>query len=167
MAIATRSIVVSGRGWASKDRLEETCALAAIEGQPFVQGSLNLIAKKPIWLDVESAIYRQGTHIFWRASLEGLPVVIGRWLSGCPAHVFEVFASVRLRDSLMLKDGDIVTLEIPEASVAKRDASWVNRMVWNLFWRFRERHIYRDGFYLSLISSRFVRPYAWRGMQRR
>lgn len=167
MPISVRTVVVSGRGWASEDRTEDTKVLAALEGHPFVEGSLNLIASRPVWLDAESAIYKRGTHIFWRASFGGLPVVIGRWLSGCPAHVFEIFAEVRLRETLNLRNGDAVTLQIPEKSVDLSEESWVNRMVWGVFWRFRERLVYRDTIYTMLVSSRLVRRYAWRGMQRR
>lgn len=158
--------VIRGRGWASTDRAEEVAALSAIEGVKFVDGSLNLIAGVPVWLAPDSAVYRNGSQVFWRASLDGLSVMIGRWTSGCPAHVFEIFAGVRLRDALNLQDGDIVNLDIPDEIVSSPGPSLRDRLIWNLFWKFRERLIYRDGFYMTLMHNRTVRGYAWRSMQK-
>lgn len=160
-----RAVVTSGRGWATKDRIDDIAAISAIDGKTFVNGSLNLIATRPVWLEAGSAIYRKNSQIFWHASLEGMPVVLGRWLSGCPAHVFEIFAPVRLRDALHLQDGDSVDLEISDEIISRSAATCRDLLVWNVFWKYRERLVYRDGLYMSLFRSRAIRWYASRSMQ--
>ena len=165
MPVQVWARVTSGRGWASRTRGDDVAKLAALNGATFVDGSLNLISSGPVWLDARSAIYRNGSQIFWRASLEGMPVVLNRWAS-CPAHVFEIFASVHLRNTLGLKDGDTVRLEMADEIISPSDASLLNRMIWNFFWKYRENQIYRDGPYPSLLRSRFMRGYTWRSMQR-
>lgn len=160
-----RAKITSGRGWASQTRADDVETLGAIYGGKFVDGSLNLIGSKPVWLKARSAIYRNGSQMFWRASLEGTPVVLNRWAS-CPAHVFEVFATVHLKSAFGLKDGDAVSLEIPDEAVSRSDASLLNMVIWHLFWKFREKQFYRDGIYLSFLQSQFVKGYTWRSMQR-
>ena len=161
------TFVTSGRGLATDARRDELRQLERLWETTFVSGSLNLLSRKPIWLDPDSAIYRNGLAIFWNASLNGLPVVIGRWLSGCPAHVFEVFAPLRLRDALALRDGDRVILEISKSIVSTAQSTLWAKFVWALFWKFRERQVYRDGRYLRLVSSHRIAGYSWKGMQRR
>jgi hypothetical protein len=138
-------------------------ALSALSGTPFVDGSLNLVHDAPVWLNADAAFYRNEGFIFWRASLEGIPVVVNRW-SSCPAHIFEVFAPVQLRSALSLENGDVVRLEVADEIVSRSDASLKSRAVWYLFWKFRERLFYDDR-YLSLMRSRWVGPYTWRSMQ--
>lgn len=157
--------VTSGYGWASRDCDEEIAALSAMDGAQFVAGSLNLVGSSPVWLDIRSASYRNGIRTFWRARLEGIPVMIERSLGNHPAHVFEIFATVRLRDALRVKDGDAVTLDIPTEIVSVEHASLWGRLVWNIFWRYRERSIYRNGLYTRVLRSRVIRRYAWRSMQ--
>jgi hypothetical protein len=144
--------------------VDHVAALSEISGTPFVGGSLNLVSDVPVWLDARAAFYRSEGHIFWRASLEGVPVVLNRW-SSCPAHIFEVFAPVQLRSALGLDDGHVVRLEVSDEIVCQSDASFRNKTVWYLFWKYREKLFYHDA-YLSLLRSRWVGPYTWRSMQR-
>lgn len=160
-----RAKVTSGHGWAAQMRAGDVAKLSAINGEKLIDGSLNLISSSPVWLNARSAIYRNGSQIFWRASLEQMPVVLNRWAS-CPAHVFEIFASVHLRSALGLRDGNIVHLEIADEIISPSDASLLNRMVWSFLWKYREKQIYRDGIYPSILRNRFVRGYTWRSMQR-
>ncbi len=160
------TFVSSGRGLATEARQDDLKELSELCGIAFVSGSLNLLSKRPVWLVPEYAIYRKGSFIFWEASLGGLPVVIGRWLSGCPAHVFEVFAAQRLRDKLALRDGDGVTLEISRNIVSLDQSTLWAKTVWALFWKFRENQVYSDGKYWKLVTNSKVWGYAWRGMQR-
>ncbi len=160
------TFVTSGRGLATDARRDDLKELSKLCGIQFVSGSLNLLSKSPVWLVPESAIYRKGSFICWEASLDGSPVIIGRWLSGCPAHVFEVFAAQRLRDSLALRDGDGVTLEISSSLVSADQSTLWAKTVWILFWKFREGQVYKDGKYWKLITSSKVWGYTWRGMQR-
>jgi len=146
-------------------RVDDVASISMIEGVEFVQGSLNLVSNTPVWLDAGSAIYKSGAQLFWRASLEGTPVILNRWVGGCPVHVFEVFAAVRLRDVLGLEDGDAVNLEIPDEIVSRSDASLLGRLLWQLFWRYRTRQIYHDGGYLTFVRSRAMSRYTWRTMQ--
>ena len=160
------TFVTSGRGLATDVRRDDVDKLSELYGFRFVNGSLNLLSKRPLWLDPSSAIYRSGLCIFWDASLDGLPVVVGRWLSGCPAHVFEIFAAQKLRDELALRDGDRVTLDIPRNVVSSDQSTFRAKTVWALFWKFREGQVYRDGKYRKLVSSPRIAGYSWRGMQR-
>ena len=160
------AFVTSGRGLATDARRDDLKELSKLCGIAFVSGSLNLVSKRPVWLVPGSAIYRKGSFIFWEASLGGLPVVIGRWLSGCPAHVFEVFAAQRLRDKLDLHDGDRVILEIPMNIISPDQSTLWAKTIWTLFWKFREGQVYKDGRYWKLITSSNVWGYTWRGMQR-
>lgn len=165
MPLLIRAKLAGGHGWASLGLADDVAKLAATVGAPLVDGTLNLISKTPVWLDARAAIYRNGSRLFWRASLEGMPIVLHRF-STCPAHVFEILATVHLRNAFGLKDDDVVHLEIPDDAVSRSDASLLNRLVWNFFWKYRENHIYRDGIYRSFLLSRFASAYTWRSMQR-
>lgn len=165
--LTVRAVVTRGHGWATRSQAEDVARLAEISGTTYVDGSLNLIGKSPVWLDARAAIHTTAEWAYWRASLRGMPVVIGRWLSGCPAHVFEIFAPVRLREAFNLRDGDALELCIPRGATASADASWRNRLVWYGFWRFRERAVYGDGVYSRFVHSRLVGSYVWRSSQRR
>lgn len=160
-----RARVTSGRGWAAKCRVQEIASLSEMEGTQIFPGSLNLIGSSPVWLDVNSAVYRRGSQVFWRGRFEGMPVLINRW-SSCPAHVFEVFAAVRLRTLFELSDGDVVNLEFADELISLSSGSPIDRLVWYAFWKFRENQIFRDGKYLALLRSRKISPHTWRGMQR-
>lgn len=162
-----KAVVTRGHGWATRSQADDVVRLGEIDGATFVDGSLNLIGKVPVWLDINAAVHRTSEWAYWRASLRGMPVVIGRWLSGCPAHVFEIFAPVRLRQAFNLRDGDELELCIPSSSIATKQASWRNRLVWYGFWRFRERAVYSDGIYSRIVHSRPVWSRAWRSSQRR
>lgn len=156
--------VTGGRGIASARGVDDMQALSAIYGKRFVAGSLNLVSNIPVWLKPQSAIYRTGASLFWRASLEGVPVVIARWAQ-CPAHVFEICATVHLRTALGLRDGEVARLEIPDDIISRSDATLLSKVVWGLCWRFRESQIYRDGRYFSFMRSRKMLRYAWRSLQ--
>lgn len=165
--LKVRAVVTRGHGWATRSQAEDVVRLGEIDGVAYVDGSLNLIGRAPVWLDTAVAVHKTAEWAYWRATLHGMPVVIGRWLSGCPAHVFEIFAPVRLREAFNLRDGDALELCIPQASVAAANASLRNRLVWYGFWRFRERAVYGDGMYSRIVHSRLVQRYAWRSSQRR
>ena len=69
----------------------------------------------------------------------------------CPAHIYEISAPEHLRTKFGLVDGDAVTLEISNDIIDKeRNSSALNRLVWYLVWRGRERFAYQDGFYAGL-----------------
>ena len=147
-----QAFVLGGRGIASEIRADETQEISRKFGLSLINGSLNLISKSPVWLDTDRAIYTNGNgHFYWRASLNGIPVIVNRWIRRCPVHIYEVFAEEHLRSRFGLVDGDAVTLEISNDIVDKeRNSSALNRLVWYLAWRGRERFAYRDGFYTGL-----------------
>lgn len=161
-----RATVSHGLGWASKYLRTDIAMLSVIEGNAFVAGSLNLVSRMPVWLDVDAAFYRGERWAYWHANLNKSPVVLGRWLGGCPAHVFEIFSWLRLRETFALKDGDTVSLELPEDALFSSDSHSRDILIWNLFWRFRERQFYHHGAYRRLMLSRMLQRYTWRSMQR-
>lgn len=165
-----KAVVVPGRGIAAKARAPEVEALCRIRSTSLVSGSLNLVSKKPVWLDLNTAFFasEHSRHFFWDAWLNGTPVILNRWI-GCPVHVFELFAQDRLRVKHNLRDGDEVTLTLPISSISSPNMSCLkNRLVWYLVWRGREKHYYIDGWYTKCLRwESKSRDFQWRSRQGR
>jgi hypothetical protein len=159
-------IVSSGRGICATERAGDVKAISERLGMHLQPGSLNLVTKRPIYLAGSEAVYWDGTYNrYWKGWLCGLPVLINRWQS-CPAHVFEIFAEVRLRDAFDLFDGEAVPLHIDAQAVAQdRSNSATNRMVWTVLWKWRERRFFSDDRYAWLLTRSAFRKYAWRSLQ--
>ena len=56
---------------------------------------------------------------------------------GHPLHIIEIVALYKLRDKYQLHDGDWLELRVSREAVAD-DLSRGTRVIWNIFWRFRE-----------------------------
>jgi hypothetical protein len=161
-----RALVTKGRGIASKLRSSELGEISEKFGLKFVQGSLNLVSREPLWLDTQKCFFISGTHCYWHARLNGIPIVLNRWIGGCPVHVFEIFSEAHLRSLFNLADGDQVRLEIPLDCVhAPSNNTRLNRVLWYLAWLGRERCFYADGWYLNLVSHSQFRPFLRRTYQ--
>ena len=158
--------VVSGRGMAAELRSKETAELSNQLGTTLVSGSLNLVAKKPLWLDSKSAVFSSDEgHLYWRATLEGLPVIVNRWVD-CPAHVFEIYANTRLRETLKLEDGYVVRLALDRGIVnEEKGKSIIYVLTWYLVWFCREKLYYKSDKYLDWINCKPFKNYIWRSMQ--
>jgi len=90
--VTVKTIVISGRGLAVNDRADDIQDLSTRLNIKLINGSLNLISRKPVYLDTKKAIYFNGSDFYyWNGTIGGIPVIINRWW-GCPAHVFEIFS---------------------------------------------------------------------------
>lgn len=151
--------VLGGRRRAAHARALDVERLSVLTGTQLVSGSLNLISRKAVFLRREEAFLIVGEHAYWKAQINGVPVIVNRWL-GCPAHVYEVFASVHLRSTLSLDDASEVCLTLPLAYVDRaRTQALGHRLVWFAVWRWRERLFYTGERYLALMRHRFLRRY--------
>lgn len=157
--------VLRGRGAATRVRAAEIEQLGALKGAALVSGSLNLVAREPTWLKIESAFFAAREHHYWDAEIDGVPVILNRW-RGCPAHVFEVYAAVHLRSALSLGEDSTVCLSIPQAHVdATRTGTLGNVLAWYALWRWRERLYYSGERYIGLLRHRYLRRYTGRTFQ--
>ena len=159
--------MLSGRGIASVQRSRDIARISSKFAIPLINGSLNLAATSPVWLDTRQAIFAgEDQHFFWPARLNGVDVFLNRWTSTCPVHIFEVFSTEHLRSKFGLTDGDSVTLEISGALVDPvSSSSWRSILIWYLVWRGRETHVYRDGIYRKAALSRKIHGTTWRAYQ--
>lgn len=167
MVVDVKAIVVTGRGIATDWRESETAALSNELGIVLVSGSLNLVADKPLWLDSKLAIMstEQG-HLYWRASLNGWPVIVNRWKRDCPAHVFEIYADTRLREKFNLKDGDQVCLSLDKSIVdIDKSGSFTYLASWYLTWFCREKAYYTNDKYLNWTRRKPISKFTWRAAQ--
>jgi len=161
--------IIAGRGLAKERRAGDIKKISEKYGLSLTDGSLNLISKSPLWLDTQTAIYTNGEgHFYWHGDLNGTPVIVNRWVWSCPAHVFEIFAEDHLRSKFDLSDGDPVELELSAECIDQsRNRSLLNRFIWTLAWRGRERFIYQDGIYRGFIFLRYIHKLLGTGFQQR
>jgi len=139
--------VVAGRGRASIIRAADVKSISEKHNISLINGSLNLISKTPTWLNSKKSFYNNELSYYWHADLNGMPVVINKWY-GCPAHIFEIFATKHLRTELDLVDNEKVILTIPREFLdIDTHAMWKERLKWKLAWSKREEHYYKDGVY--------------------
>lgn len=154
-----KTIVLGGRGNASRDRSVDVKELSERLSISLIDGSLNLAGTIPVWLDPEKAIYTNGkSHFYWKAHLNRCPVILNRWSTGCPVHIYEIFSEEHLRSKFGLSDGDPVVLEISTEIIdGERDSSILNRLVWYLVWWRREQLAWQDGIYSGFLRHRVIR----------
>lgn len=167
MTVEVDAVVVTGRGMAAKLRSSDTTELSKLLGLTLVSGSLNLVAKKPLWLNSKLAVLstEQG-HLYWKATLEGLPVIVNRWKGDCPAHIYEIYADVRLREALNLHDNGKVRLSLDELIVDNHTSkSFLHIISWCLTWRYREKKYYRSNEYLKWVKRKPISKFTWRSVQ--
>lgn len=156
-----RASVSSGRGLAASRTAMDVKRINCSFGLRLRNGSLNLVSRRPIWLDPESAMFTSKSYLFWSARLGDAPVVINRW-PGCPAHLYEIFAEDHLRSKLRLFDGDQVEISGPCGMIdRKRTTSLKHRLAWWLLWYRREAAFYHSDSYLKLIQTPMVRRRLW------
>lgn len=137
--------VTKGRGIAASLRSKEIECLGNCLGKCFVPGSLNLLAREPVWLDTRMAIFSARGHYFWPGRIADHEVVISRWMGNCPAHVFEIYSTSHLRTVLRLADQDSVRLDIPSSCIDHGvTGSIAYRFSWYMAWYRRERFFYQD-----------------------
>lgn len=162
---AIRASVTSGRGLASVRMAHDIETINRILGLSLRKGSLNLVSRRPIWFDPQSAIFRHGTQHFWKGCLNEEPVILNRW-TGCPAHVFEIFGKEHFRSKFNLVDGNVVCLSGEKRILDEtKNASVKSRLAWYALWGCRETMYYKSDLYLEMQSRPYIRRRFWRAFQ--
>lgn len=142
--------VVPGRGVMGPFVDANGSMLERLLGERLYPGSLNLILKNPIRLTNNGATRTvDGKRLFWRATLNDLPVWIYRW-PGAPLHVIEVVSATHLRTAFTLTNGSPVTIQIQ-----KRDVDRLPRfdhLTWKALWSGRQSLYHRNRPYTVLAS---------------
>ncbi len=117
-------------------------------GVSVVNGSLNVILKRPAMLRVETArrtaFGNEKPHFYWPGRINGIDVWLYRWQSA-PLHVVELLATTHLRTTLGLADGDEVEVDARRCDVDRIPA--VGRLAWVLLWTGRRRSTYANDRY--------------------
>jgi len=138
--------VTSGRRRASRELLGWAGQLEGFAGEKLQPGSLNVYLDRPLRLCKAGALrFDGGGRMLWRASLNGLPVLLYRWRE-CPFHIIEILSAVDLRTQFGLRDGDAVTLTIEQTQVDV--ITPMERAMWRALWAGRERwHYSKHNYY--------------------
>lgn len=140
-----------GRGIAASQVRENAKELASVTGENLIEGSLNIILKRPLmFINKNSIKFNHGQSLLWPASLNGIRVWLYRW-SVAPPHVVELLSTVRLREALALNDDDKVIIEMQMADVGS--ISRAGKLVWNLCWLGRQNWYYTSDSYYSYIEG--------------
>lgn len=139
--------VRSGRGIAASHIRENAKELKDTTGENFIEGSLNIILRRPLIFKNENAIKFDHEHrLLWPASLNGTPAWIYRW-KHAPLHIVELLSTVHLRKNLNLRDGDKVKIEMRKEDVEIIPNT--GKLTWGLFWLGRRRWYYTNDSYCS------------------
>jgi hypothetical protein len=119
----------------------------------FYPGSLNLILSEPVLLNPSKAFKFANNYLLWEGIINNVPVYFLRW-KNCPFHVVEAFSQYRLRDYLLLNDGDIVTVKINSNYFL--NLSFPKKTVWWLLWKKREPLFYLSDYYNKIVRKAFI-----------
>jgi CTP-dependent riboflavin kinase len=142
--------VASGRGKASSYVERQADKIRDVLGERVVEGSLNIILKRPVMLRDDTAIKvafkDELVRLHWPGRLRGAAVWLQRWPSA-PLHIMELFCAVHLRTHLNLSDGDRVEIEARQCDM--KPISNLGRVAWILLWFGRRKwHYTNDRYYL-------------------
>jgi hypothetical protein len=143
--------VISGRGEATSNMRENALEVGRALGEKLVEGSLNVILKRPLMLRSDFAIKTRFSRaappqLEWPGQLNGQEVWLHRW-HNAPLHIVEALSAVHLRTHLNLADGDEVKITVRERDVGP--ISRVGRLTWILFWSGRTRWTYTHDRYVE------------------
>ena len=143
-------VVCAGRGKGANAINENSDRIAEVLGATPYPGILNVILNRPLTLKGGVPLDAKAKHFGVCSEINGTPCLIERWKGG-PLHVLEIVSSAFLRDTLGLKDGQIVELSVPKGSLVEPSGwrSWL----WSLFYKNRPEGYY-DEKILNLIGSR-------------
>jgi CTP-dependent riboflavin kinase len=146
--------VVSGRKRGARNTRRDTKKLQEALGTTIVDGTLNIILKRPVMFSNETAIQIPvddggPPRLEWPAKLNGTPVWINRRIH--PLHIASLLSAVHLRTHARLADGDEVHIEVRQCDVGR--VALVGRLTWMLFWSGRKRWFYTRGDYLERAQS--------------
>jgi hypothetical protein len=112
---------------------------------PLFPGTLNVILAKPVHLVLTKRVETHGAEgpSFWPVQINGIPALAHRF-SGCPLHIVEILSNHCLRESMSLRNRDVVELEF-EPGIAEPGTN-LQRFCWVLVWKGREKSFYRDSY---------------------
>lgn len=134
--------VSRGLGRAAADLRAAAGELEQILGFSPFPGTLNVVLRRPFRLSDERAKrFDGGGRLLWPGALNGRKVWLYRW-SHAPLHVVEVVSPHDLRAELSLRDGDVVTVEVATADLARVDG--VGTIVWTAVWLGRRGWCYTN-----------------------
>lgn len=137
--------VISGRGMAASHIRDNADEMRRIIGADLIEGSLNVVFRRPLMLLNENAIKSSnGSRLLWAASLNGIPVWLYRWRHA-PLHIVECLSPVHLRTILGLCDGDKVRVEVQRKDIG--NISRVGKLVWRFVWLGRQHWCYKNDRY--------------------
>jgi hypothetical protein len=136
--------VTSGRGVSTANVGRNAGRIHDALGTTVVEGSLNILLKRPVMLANETAIPmrfdRGQLRLDWPGRLNGIDVWVHRWQTA-PLHVVELLSAVHLRTHLNLSNGDEVQIEMRQRDVER--LSVVGWLTWILFWSGRKSRTFR------------------------
>lgn len=143
--------VISGRGNAASHLRNSAAELKKIAGADLVEGSLNILLKRPLKLaNGRAAKFDHGHRLLWKAYLNGKPVWLYRW-QHAPLHVIEVLSPINFRKTYGLHDGDKVIIQ-PEM-LAVEAIPRFSILVWSLLWMGRRAWCYtHDRYYFHTMG---------------
>lgn len=143
--------IISGRGRGGPHIREHAAELKNTTGEDSVEGTLNVVFKRPLMLVNDNAIkFNNGKCLLWLASLNGISVWLYRW-QHVPLHTVGLIAAV--------------PLELEQADV--RIVPFVRKFVWGLCWLGRQRWCYTSDVYYFRTREWFVRLGATQKTQRK
>lgn len=144
--------VTSGRGIANSRISRNANVVRDALGITIVEGSLNILLRRPVLFAEETAIqmhFDKGRlRLDWPAKLNGIDVWINRWHAE-PLHVVELLSATHLREHLSLADGDEIQLEVRKCDV--RPVPTVGLLAWTLFWSGRKSWYYKRDSYFRRV----------------
>lgn len=145
--------VTSGRGIANSSLARNANVVRDALGVTIVEGSLNILLRRPVMFAEETAIQMHfdagRLRLDWPAKLNGIDVWINRWHAE-PLHVVELLSATHLRKHLSLADGDEVRLEVRKCDVKPVPA--VGLLAWTLFWSGRRNWYYKRDSYFRRVQ---------------
>jgi len=160
-----RGRVISGRGIMGRVLGELTPQISEKLGVPVVDGSLNLILRRPVRLRDSTALtIEDGKRRFWPASVSGTPVWVYRWV-GATEHVVELVAEQHLRSAMHLSDGDTLTVNLNLKDVESMTP--IRYIAWAILWLGRTKWYYTSDSYLRRVGAVMGRTIAVRNGLRR
>ena len=141
--------VIAGRGKAGVLVQSYHSALKELLGSPIYPGSLNLCLTAPVWLNPDRAKTFANNRMLWPAKLCDTSIWVYRWPTA-PLHVAEVFARERLRDTLMLTDGDLVNIQFEPQDVLP--TPFWSQAFYQLLWSRRGEWYYTNDTYTEVAQ---------------
>ena len=148
--MSLRGRAISGRGTASKRKVAAKSPISDFFGELPAPGTLNVALDRPIRFDPEKVAFPRDDSYYWAAEINGTRCLISR-RKGHPLHIVEILSPYRLREKFQLKNGDSLEVRVPFSLIF--DMSWKAKVIWNVFWK------YRNGWYASRAYRMFIGPF--------